>query len=164
MLILTAIHNRRVWVIFASNIIDVCTFILYPLEYYPTPVACLSLAMSPASGFHVILRVCEIRVLNESGLRGSSFNSLRPRQNRHFEDDILTCIFLNENVWIPIKISMKFVPQGPIKIMVQIMVWRRPGDKPLSGPMMVRLPTHTCVTRPQWVKLSNAVWTFYAPC
>ena len=35
--------------------------------------------------------------------------------------------------------------------LVQIMAWRRPGDKPLSGPMMVRLPTHICVTRPQWV-------------
>ena len=35
------------------------------------------------------------------------------------------------------------------------MAWRRPGDKPLSEPMMVRLPTHICVTRPQWVnKLS----------
>ena len=33
----------------------------------------------------------------------------------------------------------------------QIMAWRRPGDKPLSEPMMVRLPTHICVTRPQWV-------------
>ena len=32
------------------------------------------------------------------------------------------------------------------------MAWRRPGDKPLSEPMMVRLPMHTCVTRPQWVK------------
>ena len=32
------------------------------------------------------------------------------------------------------------------------MAWRRPGDKPLSEPMMVRLPTHICVTRPQWVK------------
>ena len=32
------------------------------------------------------------------------------------------------------------------------MAWRRPGDKPLSKPMMVSLPTHICVTRPQWVK------------
>ena len=31
------------------------------------------------------------------------------------------------------------------------MAWRRPGDKPLSEPMMVRLPTQICVTRPQWV-------------
>ena len=32
----------------------------------------------------------------------------------------------------------------------QIMDWCRPGDKTLSGPMMVDLPTHICVTRPQW--------------
>ena len=31
------------------------------------------------------------------------------------------------------------------------MASRRPGAKPLSEPMMVRLPTHICVTRPQWV-------------
>ena len=42
-------------------------------------------------------------------------NTLRPRQNgRHFADDIFKCIFLIENVWIPIKISLKFVPRGPI--------------------------------------------------
>ena len=38
-----------------------------------------------------------------------------------------------------------------IPILVQIMAWRRSGDKPLSKPMEVRLPTHICVTRPQWV-------------
>ena len=37
--------------------------------------------------------------------------------------------------------------------MVQIMAWRRPGDKPLSEPMMFSFPTHICVARPQWVKL-----------
>ena len=83
-------------------------------------------------------------------------NTLRPRQNgRHFADDIFKCIFLNEIAWIPIKISLKFVPRGPINnipALVKIMAWRRLGDKPLSGPMMVRLPTHICVTRPQWVK------------
>ena len=35
--------------------------------------------------------------------------------------------------------------------LVQIMAWRRPGDKPLSEPMLDSLPTHICVTRPQWV-------------
>ena len=41
-------------------------------------------------------------------------NTLRPKQNgRHFPD---ICIFLNENVWILIKISLKFVPRGQIKI------------------------------------------------
>ena len=84
-------------------------------------------------------------------------NTLRPRQNsRHFPDDIFKCIFLNENVWILIKISLKFVPNGSINnipALVQIMVWRRPGDKPLSETMMVRLPTHIYVTRPRWVDL-----------
>ena len=82
-------------------------------------------------------------------------NTLRRRQNgRHFPDDIFKCIFLNENVWISIKISLRFVPKGPIDnipALVQIMAWRRPGNKPLSEPMMVRLLTHICVTRPQWV-------------
>ena len=83
-------------------------------------------------------------------------NSLRPRQNgRSFADDTFKRIFLNENVRISIKISLKFVPKGPINnnpALVQIMAWRRPGDKPLSESMLVRLPTHICVTRPQWVK------------
>ena len=83
-------------------------------------------------------------------------NTLRPRQNgRHFSDDTFKCIFFNENVWILIKISLKFVPKGRINnipALVQIMASRRPGDKPLSEPLMVSLPTHICVTRPQWVK------------
>ena len=40
------------------------------------------------------------------------------------------------------KISLKFVPKGPIDnipALVQIMAWRRPGDKPFSEPMMVNL-------------------------
>ena len=85
------------------------------------------------------------------------FNTLRPRQNgRQFADATYKCIFLNENVWIPIKISLKFVPKGPINnnpALVKIMAWRRSGDKPLSDPMVVSLLTHMCVTRPQWVKL-----------
>ena len=43
-----------------------------------------------------------------------------------------------------------------IPALVQIMVWRWPGDKPLSEPMMVSLPTYICVTQPQWVKCSVA--------
>ena len=55
---------------------------------------------------------------------------------------------------ISAKISPKYVPKGPINnipALVQIMAWCRPGDKPISEPMMVRLPKHICVTRPQWV-------------
>ena len=74
---------------------------------------------------------------------------------RHFADDIFKYIFLNENVSFLNKISLKFVPKGLINnipALVQIMAWRRLGDKPLSEPMMFSLPTHICVTRPQWVK------------
>ena len=59
-------------------------------------------------------------------------NSLRPRQNgRHFAD-VFKRIFLNENVWILLKISPKFVPKVPINnipALVQIIAWRHPGDK-----------------------------------
>ena len=75
-------------------------------------------------------------------------NTLRPRQNgRHFPDDVFKCIFLNGNDGIPIKFSLKFVPNN-IPALFQIMAWRRPGDKPLSETMMARLQTQICVTRP----------------
>ena len=72
-------------------------------------------------------------------------------------DDIYKSIFLSENVQISLKISLKFVPQVRIRInnipgLVQIMAWRRSGDKPLSQPMIVSLLTHICVTRPHWVE------------
>ena len=106
---------------------------------------------------------------------GAHINTLRPRQHgRHFADDTFKRIFLNENVTTSIKISLKFVPKCPnnnIPALVQIMAWRRPGDKPLSEPMMVRLLTHICVTRPQWpytrpqwpyTLVKNGFWTI--PC
>ena len=84
-----------------------------------------------------------------------TLTSLRPRRNgRYNADDIFKCIFLKENVWFPTKISLKFVPKGPInniQALVLIMAWRPPGDKPLSEPMMIRLPTQICVTRPQCI-------------
>ena len=89
----------------------------------------------------------------------SEFNTLRPRQNgRHFPDHTLNRIFVNENIRISIEFSLKFVPKGPINnipSLVRIMAWRRPGDKPLSEPVMVSLLTHICVTWPQWVKSYN---------
>ena len=68
--------------------------------------------------------------------------------------DIFKSTFLNENVWTSLKISLKFVPKvqiNNIPAMVQIMAWHRPGNKPLSEPMMVRLPMHIYCTQPQWV-------------
>ena len=88
-------------------------------------------------------------------------NTLRPRRNgQHFANDIFKHIFFHENVWISITISLEFVPKGPINnilALVQIMAWRRPGDKPLSEPLLVSLLTHICVTRPQWVKEMHSV-------
>ena len=84
---------------------------------------------------------------------------MRPRQNGcHFPDDIFKCILLNENVWTWIKISLQFVNEVPffnMAALVQIMAWRRPGDKPLPGPMMVSLLAHICVPPPQWVKIGT---------
>ena len=89
-------------------------------------------------------------------------NTLRPRQDgRHFADDIFRCIFFNANCCILIRFSLKYGRKGPIDnnpALVQLMAWRRSGDKPLSDPMMISLLTHICVTRPQWVKLTKQVW------
>ena len=77
----------------------------------------------------------------------SIFNTSRPRQNGR---DIFKCIFLNENVWISLKISRKFVPAfwiNNIPALAKIMAWRQPGDKPLSEPMMFTLLMYMCVTR-----------------
>ena len=65
-------------------------------------------------------------------------NTLRPRQkDRHCEDHIFKRIFLIEIYCICIRNSLKYiyVSRGPIIIMpglVQMMPWRRTGDKPLS--------------------------------
>ena len=87
-------------------------------------------------------------------------NTLRPRQNgRHFVDVPFKRNFLSETVRISINISLKFVTRGQINnipALVQMMAWRRPGEKSLSELMLVSLLTHTRVTRPQWVnKLLN---------
>ena len=105
--------------------------------------------------FNVSLSKLRLTSLLKQATELLRVNTLRPRQNGcHFTDDIFKGIFLNENVLISIKISLKFVSKCPINnipTLVQMMAWRRPGDKPLSEPVMVRLLTHTCVTRPQWV-------------
>ena len=100
--------------------------------------------------YHFVKQYCFIIWINSWWI-----NSLRPRQNgRLFADDTFKRIFFNENIRISTKISLKFVHKGLINnipALVLIMSWRRPGDKPLSEPMLVRSLTHICVTRPQWV-------------
>ena len=62
-----------------------------------------------------------------------------PRENsRHFADDIIRLIFLNEKIYILIQISLKFVPEDPIHhnpALVQVMAWHRIDVKPLSETM-----------------------------
>ena len=56
-------------------------------------------------------------------------------------DDIFKCIFLNENDRILIKVSLTFVPRSPIDnepALVQVMAWRRIGDRPLPEAMMAQ--------------------------
>ena len=56
-------------------------------------------------------------------------------------DNIFNCIFWNRNDWIPIQISLKYVPRSSIDnkpASVQVMAWRRTGDKPLTELMMTQ--------------------------
>ena len=61
-------------------------------------------------------------------------------------------------------LSLEIVPKDPINnipALVQIMAWHRPGDKPLSELVMIKLSTHICITRPQWVNImivNNVIW------
>ena len=82
--------------------------------------------------------------------------NIEPAAKLPFFSDIFKCIFLNENVLISLQISMEFVPKvrvSNIRAFIQIMAWHRPGDKPLSEPMIVDLPTLIYLTLPRWVNL-----------
>ena len=63
----------------------------------------------------------------------SSFNTLRSWQNRHhFADDMCKWIFLNENLLISLKISLKFAPKvriNNIPAWVQVMAWHTGTDQ-----------------------------------
>ena len=73
-------------------------------------------------------------------------STLRLRQNGHHGvDNTFKCFFLNENVRILIEISLKFYSKGLINNIpatIQVMAWCQPGNKPLSGPMMISLLMH----------------------
>ena len=69
-------------------------------------------------------------------------DSSPPGQNgHHMADEIFKWIFLNENGWILIQNSLKFIPMSPIDnkpALVRVMAWRRTGAKPLPEPMMTQ--------------------------
>ena len=58
-----------------------------------------------------------------------------------FADDVFKCIFMYEKFCISIRISLKFVPWGPIDnnlALVQAMAGRRTGAEPLPEPMLTQ--------------------------
>ena len=82
-------------------------------------------------------------ILNEQqDLPKIHVNSSPPCQNgRYFAENIFKCIFMNEKFCISIQISLKFIPRGPSdnnSALVQVMAWRRTGDKLLSEPMLTQ--------------------------
>ena len=53
----------------------------------------------------------------------------------------------------------RVVPKGLINnipALVQVMVWHRLDDKPLSEPMMVRLQMHTCMSHSASMNLEDS--------
>ena len=77
-----------------------------------------------------------------SALLHNNINSSPPNKMAAIlTDNIFKCMFLNENVKIATKILLKFIPKGPIdnkSALVQVMAWRRTGDKPLPEPMLTQ--------------------------
>ena len=72
---------------------------------------------------------------------------------RHFQKEFFLnamCEFRLRFIWFVPKVRINNIPA-----LVQMMAWRRPGDKPLSEPMMAILLTHICVTQPEWVKSND---------
>ena len=92
--------------------------------------------MSITSGLFYVDVIIYACLIPDAGI----VNILRLRQHGwYFADDSFICIFLNENIGIWNKISLKYVPDGLISNMAalaQIMAWDWTGDKPLSEPMM----------------------------
>ena len=72
-----------------------------------------------------------------------------PFHKRHFN-----CIFMNENLYILIRISQKCVPKGQIdcrSVLVQVMACHRIGDKPLAGPMLTQYTDAYMQQKGRWL-------------
>ena len=108
------------------------------------------------------IRHTSVHILANNALTCCLFlNTSRPRQMAV----ILQTTLSNTFSWMQIyefrfKFNWSFVSKGPINnipALCKVMDWRQPGDKPLSEPKMVRLPTQICVTRSQWVKALSPI-------
>ena len=89
------------------------------------------------------------------------FNSSPPRQfGGKIADDIFKRIFVNENDWMSIKISLKFIHEGPIdnkSVLVQVMAWRRQATSHYLNQCWPSFLTHICGTRGRWVNHGDAM-------
>ena len=127
---------------YPHHVLVLCTFSWLKFPVYGAHFACLKTAGNRINVFwdwhniqlndsshgihHQIEQNVTLTVLLQSNMGFGEFKfHMRPRQNeRHFTDNIFKYIFFNENIWISIKISLKFVPKGPINnfpALVQIM-------------------------------------------
>ena len=94
-----------------------------------------------------VAKTCCLKFCN--ALSRQCIKRLRPKQNGATLQTTFSNVF-------SLKISLEFIAKvaiNNIPALVQIMACRRRGDMPLSEAMMVSLLTHTCVTRPQRVKV-----------
>ena len=97
-------------------------------------------------------------------------NTLRWRQNgRQFPDDKFKCISFDENVWISLKMSMKFVPKvriNNITSLVLIMAWCGQATSHYLNQWWFILLTHICVTWPRWVNSCHVeyIWRIIKIC
>ena len=77
----------------------------------------------PRWRFHLASHTCGCWWAGGLMITHRVYTTLRPRRNeQHFADDIFKRIFFNENGWISIKISLKFVRKGPINRR-QAIIW-----------------------------------------
>ena len=54
------------------------------------------------------------RALDTNHRMAADNTLMNPKQNgRHFADDILICIYFDENLCILVQISLKYVPEDP---------------------------------------------------
>ena len=83
-----------------------------------------------------------------------SFNTLRLE---HFAEDIISCIFLNANVWILNDISLESVSVGLIgdqSVWIWRVAWYRAGASHYPNQWWPNASTHTHATRHKWTAFS----------
>ena len=117
-----------------------------PVVHFVTPLSCVSLSMNTQPSVPTIILDNDIQACIKIHW---GWDRIAPFCRQHIEMH-----FLEWKCMDFAKISLKFVPKVQINNMlafVQIMAWRRPGDKPLSEQILVNLLTHICITRPQWI-------------